>query len=92
MSLGQPSLLEAKDEPEGGAGCSNSSSLPTGTPGASICAVLSHESTCQEQGWNMMGEHTPVIRVPETGSLSSNPFMAITLTRYSTPGVPYLLS
>lgn len=33
--------------------------------------------------------HTPVVSDPETGSLSSKPFMAITLTWYSTPGVSF---
>lgn len=89
MSLGQPRFLVAKDEQEGGAGCSNSSLFSTGTPEASFLqfSVMSHHAEGKDE--TLIRGYTPVIRDPETGSLSSNPFMAITLTWYSTPGVSF---
>lgn len=50
-------------------------------------SVMSHHAEGKDE--TLIRGHTPVIRDPETGSLSSNPFMAITLTWYSTPGVSF---
>lgn len=62
--------------------------IPALSTGASFCNSPSWVITLRTrmECWSL---HTPVVSDPETGSLSSKPFMAIMLTWYSTPGVSF---